>query len=99
MAALESLKRLGVRVGEKVQPRRARRRRVDVVVPELGIDAGDGVGGVDGDAEEEEAGVGGDDPGSRGGEVGAGAVGAEVGEGRRVGGAEGHMHGLVGRRP
>ena len=57
----------------------------------------DGVG-VDGDAKEDEIGVGGDDLGSCVGEVEAGAVDAEVGDKWRARGAEGHLDAQAGAR-
>ena len=57
----------------------------------------DGVG-VDGNAEEDEVGVGYDDLGSCVGEVEAGAVDAEVGDMWRAGGAEGHLNAQAGAR-
>jgi hypothetical protein len=71
-------------------------RPVDEVltVPRRGTDEG---AGADGGAEEHEIGVSGDDFGRAGGEVRAGAVDAEVGEGRRAGGRRGRSPGWEGR--
>jgi len=82
----------GVRVREQVQPMGAWLVQEVVPVPYIGGDLG-----VDGDAEEDEVGVRGDNPGLRF-EDQVGAVDAQVGEERRAGGMESHLDGQAAAR-
>lgn len=80
----------GARRGRDEVEQRRVGRAVDEVIP---CPAGEGGEGIEGDDEEEEVGVGGDDLGRGAEEVEARAVDAEVGEERRACGAEGDLDG------